>query len=130
MESTSNLQVIVDLYAAFTTGNAAAMSRPFNDQSVWVEPGNNTRSGVFRGPQAIAEHTTNCMQLTDGTWGTDVQEIVGGDRYVIVVERALGQRNGKSLGMMCCTMYEMADGAVAEMRVLPFDAQVWDDFWS
>jgi hypothetical protein len=57
MESTSNLQVIVDLYAAFATGNAAAMSRPFNDHSVWVESGNNTHSGVFRGPQAIAEHT-------------------------------------------------------------------------
>jgi ketosteroid isomerase-like protein len=106
------------------------MSRRFNDQSVWVESGNNVRSGVFRGPQAIAEHTMSCMRLTDGPWGTAVQEMVGGDTYVIVVERARGQRNGKSLETMCCTMYEMADGAVAEMRVLPFNAKVWDDFWS
>jgi hypothetical protein len=47
---------VADQPAAFATGNAAAMSRPFNDRSVWVESGNNTRSGVFRGPQAIAEH--------------------------------------------------------------------------
>lgn len=31
---------------------------------------------------------------------------------------------------MCATVYEMADGAVAEIRVLPFDATVWEDFWS
>jgi ketosteroid isomerase-like protein len=55
MASISNLQVIVDLYASFATGDAAAMSRPFNDESVWVESDNNVRSGAFRGVQAIGE---------------------------------------------------------------------------
>ncbi|OBG24596.1 nuclear transport factor 2 family protein [Mycobacterium sp. 852002-51057_SCH5723018] len=105
MASTSNLQVILDLYASFATGDAEAMSRPFNDESVWVEPGNTTRSGVFRGQQAIMGHAMSCMELTGGTWGTEVQEILGGDRYVIAVERALGQRNGASLDTCCATRF-------------------------
>jgi ketosteroid isomerase-like protein len=130
MNSISNRQVITDLYESFATGDAQAMFRAHNERTVWIEPGTNTRSGVFRGPDAIMQHVTNCMELTGGTWGTEVAEIIGGDNYVIVVERALAQRNGKSLALMCTTVYEMADGAVAEIRVLPFDAAVWEDFWS
>lgn len=130
MASKSNLQVILDLYAAFDTGDSEAMSRPFTDESVWVEPGNNLRSGVFRGQQGIFGHTMNCMELTGGTWATEVKEVVGGERHVVVLERALGQRNGKSLEMPCATVYDMVDGAITEMRVLPFDSEVWQDFWS
>jgi ketosteroid isomerase-like protein len=130
MTAESNRQIIVDMYESFATGDAQAMLRAHTEETVWVEPGTNIRSGAFRGPQAIGQHVVSCMEATGGTWGTDVVEIVGGDKYVIVVERALGQRNGKSLDLMCTTVYEMSDGTISEMRVLPFDAEVWDDFWS
>ena len=70
------------------------------------------------------------LQLTDGTLATEVQEIVGGEHYVVVVERATAQRNGRSRDMLCATSYQMVDGMVAEMRVLPFDSQEWQRFWA
>jgi hypothetical protein len=46
-----------------------------------------------------------------------------------VIERATAQRVGRSLDMMCATSFQMADGAITEMRVLPFDSQEWQRFW-
>jgi ketosteroid isomerase-like protein len=128
--NTSNRQAIADLYDSFLSGDPAPALAAFSDRSVWIEPGDNARSGIYRGPQEIAEHTVKCREMTDGTWGTDVLEIVGGDRFVIVVERALALRNGTALNMICNTVYEMTNGVVCEMRVLPYDGDAWNEFWS
>ena len=89
MQNMSNRQVIADLYKSFLNHDPEPALATFNDDSVWVEPGDNERSGVFRGVVEIAQHAIHCKELTDGTWGTDVVEIVGGDTCVIVVERSL-----------------------------------------
>ena len=130
MSSESNREAIAALYRSFEKGEPQPMLSVFDDDSLWSEPAGNVRAGVFRGAEAIAEHTRSCRAQTDGTWGTDVQEILGGEKYVVVVERALALRNGTSLNMLCNTIYEMADGKVAEMRVLPFDPEAWHEFWS
>ncbi len=126
----SNRQVIADLYKSFLNDNPEPALAAFNDDSAWVEPGDNERSGVFRGVVEIAQHAIHCAKLTDGTWGTDVVEIIGGDEFVVVVERSLALRNGTSLNMLVNTVYEMADGVVKEVRVLPYDCDTWDAFWS
>ncbi len=130
MNSTTNRDAIAGLYRSFIDAERQPALSVFTDESVWTEPEGNVRAGVFRGARAIAEHTNFCMDQTDGTWGTDVQEILGGEKYVVVVERALALRNGISLNMLCNTIYEMADGLVVEMRVLPFDPEAWHHFWS
>jgi ketosteroid isomerase-like protein len=68
--------------------------------------------------------------LTDGTIATKVKEILSGENYVAVVERATAKRKGGVLDMDCCSVYTMRDGKIAELRVLPFDAAAWDEFWS
>ena len=119
---------IVDLYKSFLAD--ALVLTPFNHDSVWIETGDNVRSGIFRGQAEIGEHSLHCRQMTDGTLGTDVLEVLGGHNFVVVVERALALRNGTSLNMLCNTVFEIANGSIAEMRKLPFDPMVWDEFWS
>jgi len=47
-----------------------------------------------------------------------------------VLERATAKRKGRVLDMDCCSMYRLHEGKIAELRVLPFDAVTWDEFWS
>jgi ketosteroid isomerase-like protein len=129
MDAAANLKLIEDLYGAYLTGDLEAILRPFNDQSVWIELGDNQRTGRFRGATGLLEHSMRNLELTGGTLATEVQEIVGGGKYVVVIERATAQRAGRSLDMLCATSYLMADGAVAEVRMLPFDSQEWQRFW-
>jgi ketosteroid isomerase-like protein len=129
MDSAANLELIKELYGAYISGDLEAVLRPFNDQSVWIELGDNQRTGVFRGATGLLEHSMRNLELTDGTLATELQEVVGGERFVVAIERATAQRNGRSLDMLCATSYQMADGMVAEMRVLPFDSQEWQRFW-
>jgi ketosteroid isomerase-like protein len=129
MDAATNHDVIQQLYGAYTSGDLEAILRPFNDQSVWIELGDNQRTGVFHGATGLLEHSMRNLELTNGTLATEVQEIAGGEKYVVVVERATAQRNDRSLDMLCATSYQMVDGMVAEMRVLPFDSQEWQRFW-
>jgi ketosteroid isomerase-like protein len=41
-----------------------------------------------------------------------------------------GDRNGRVLDMDCCSVYTLREDKIAELHVLPFDAAVWDEFWS
>ncbi|MBB5160565.1 nuclear transport factor 2 family protein [Mycobacterium sp. AZCC_0083] len=129
MDAAANLKLIQDLYDAYISGDLQAIMRPFNDQSVWIELGDTQRAGVFRGATGLLEHAMRNQELTDGSLTTEVQEIVGGEKYVVVVERATAQRKGRALDMLCATSYQMANGVVAEMRVLPFDSREWQQFW-
>lgn len=128
MGATPNHKVIQELYAAYLSGDLEAILKPFNDQSVWIELGDNRRTGVFHGATGILEHALRNQELTDGTLTTEAQEILGGENYV-VVERATAQRRDRALDMQCATTYHMGGGVVAEMRVLPFDGQEWQRFW-
>jgi ketosteroid isomerase-like protein len=129
MDAAANVALIQDLYGAYISGDLEAILRPFNDQSVWIELGENQRTGVFRGATGLLEHSMQNLELTDGTLATEVQEIVGGEKYVVVIERATAQRAGRALDVLCATSFHMADGVVAEIRVLPFDSQECQRFW-
>jgi ketosteroid isomerase-like protein len=126
----SNLQVIADLYKSFISLDPEPALAAFNDDSVWFEPGDNERAGEYRGVVEIAQHANHCQELCDGNWGTEVLEMLAGDQFVVVVERALALRNGSSLNMMVNTVYEMTNGVVKRLRVLPYDAEEWNAFWS
>jgi ketosteroid isomerase-like protein len=128
--SASNREIIADLYRSFVSDDPNPMLAAFNDDSIWVEAGTNLRSGVYSGVSEIVRHSVDCRSLTDATIGTDVLEILAGERFVVVVERALALRNGTTLNMLCNDVFEMADGAVTHFRILPFDPGAWDAFWS
>ena len=130
MTSASNRKIIADLYESFVIDDPNPVLTAFNDDSVWTEPGSNARAGVFRGVAEITEHAAHCRSLTDGTIGTDVLEILAGERFVVVVERALALRNGTTLNMLCNDLYELADGVVTQFRIVPFDPPAWNAFWS
>jgi ketosteroid isomerase-like protein len=80
MDAAANVALIQDLYGAYISGDLEAILRPFNDQSVWIELGENQRTGVFRGATGLLEHSMQNLELTDGTLATEVQEIVGGSQ--------------------------------------------------
>jgi ketosteroid isomerase-like protein len=129
MDAAANHTLIEELYEAYVTADLEAILKPFNDQSVWIELGDNQRTGVFRGATGLLEHAMRNLELTDGTLATELQESVGGERFVVAIERATALRAGRSLDMLCATSYQMTGGMVAEMRVLPFDSQEWQRFW-
>jgi ketosteroid isomerase-like protein len=126
----TNGKAIANLYGSFLTRDPGPALAVFNDDSIWIEPGDNLRSGTYRGLAEIVKHADHCKEMVDGNWGTDVLEMLPGNRYVVVVEKALALRNGTSLNMVVNTIYEMPNGIVTSFRSLPFDPDEWDAFWA
>jgi ketosteroid isomerase-like protein len=129
MDATANAGVIDALYQAYVTGDLAAFDA-YTEDSVWHELGLNERTGVYKGMQAIIEHGMQLAALTDGTIATQVIEILPGEDHVAVLERATAKRKGRTLDMVCCSVYRLNEAKIAELNVLPFDAAAWDEFWS
>lgn len=129
MDASTNARVIEAVYDAYVTGDLSAFDA-YTDDSVWRELGDNERSGVYQGMQAIVEHGMQLAVLTDGTIATQVKAILPGDEYVAVIERATAKRKDRVLDMDCCSVYTLRDAKIAELNVLPFDAAAWNEFWS
>lgn len=87
MTAAANHELIQDLHGAYTSGDLdlEAILRPFNDQSVWIELGDNQRT-AYCGATGLLEHSMRNLELTNGTLATEGQEIAGGEPYVVVVE--------------------------------------------
>ncbi len=130
MSATSNRKAIAALYESFLNHDRTPAMAAFTDDTIWDEPDGNERSGQFRGVVEIALHAIHCRKLTDSTFGTDVLEILAGERHVVVIERSLALRNGTSLNMLVNTVYEMQDGIISKVRILPYDPEQWNEFWS
>jgi ketosteroid isomerase-like protein len=129
-QTRSNRQVIADAYQGIFEGDPDRSAVAFTDDSVWVHRDGNAISGNYRGAAEILAHTTNCWKMTDGTLRTEVLEILGGERFVVVIERLRAVRNGISLDTLINTVFEMTDGTVTTMRTLPTDVEVWNAFWA
>jgi ketosteroid isomerase-like protein len=68
---------------------------------------------------------------TQGTLSLQVQGTCVVDGMIVVVARATGRRNGKSLEQDLITTYRLnRDGKIRERRVFLEDSGSNDEFWS
>ena len=52
------------------------------------------------------------------------------DGRVIGIHRNTAERNGKTLDVTCCIVFEIEDGRVVDGREHFYDLYAWDEFWS
>jgi uncharacterized protein len=116
-------------YDAFAAGEQGP-GLPLADDVVWTDVGHNARAGVFRGKEAVLSHIADVVALTNQTLVSEADALAGTDEYVFSIERVSARRGDRALDARVCTVCRLRDNKVAEIRVFPFDATAWDEFWS
>ena len=131
MNEHPNAQRIRDLFGAFRSGDVAAIENAVAADAVWHFPGRAGRlAGSHRGREAIFAFLGRVMELTDGTFGLELEDVVAGEERAVALFRGHGTRGGKTLDNPTCLVVRLKDGKATEIHEFVWNLFEVDDFWS
>ncbi len=132
MSAQANLDLVRKGYAAFSAGDAEALSAMMSPDCVHIVPGSSPLSGPHKGVNNVLGLYGQLAERTAGSIKVDLQDVVsdGGDR-VIAIHRSTGTRpDGRSLSMQEALLFTISDGKVAEIQDFFADIAAHDAFWA
>lgn len=125
-----NEELVRKGYAAFLSGDMATMDQLLADDIVWHAPGRNQLSGTFNGKQEVFASFQKVFELTGGTFGLEIHDVLANDEHAVVLVRATGERDGKKLDDKSVQVFHMKDSKVVEEWLHPGDLYATDEFWT
>jgi ketosteroid isomerase-like protein len=117
-------------YEAFAGGDLQAVQEFFADDILWHAPGRNPLSGDYKGAQEVLAFLGKTMEMSGGTFGLDVHDLLADDEHGVALVVARGQRQGKSLEDRQVHVMHIQGGKVAEFWAHPGDQYAVDEFWA
>lgn len=130
MSTVENAALVRRIFDAFATKNGFALREAFAPDAVWRVPGTGTMAGTFEGRDQIFGFLGRLPKETDGTYSSELIDVLASDERAAALYRARGQRHGRSLELDQVLLFRIAHGLVQEVLALPSDATVFDAFWS
>ena len=125
-----NAALVQRAYQAFGQRDLDTLRSLFAADAAWHSPGRHPLAGEHRGLDAILRFLGRLMQPGNGTFTLEVRDVLANDRHVVVLQQAIGSRDGKMLDTSECVVFTVRDGKIAEVRSHFFDLYALDEFWS
>lgn len=117
-------------YQAFNRGDVTAVMEMLDDSIAFVVPGKSLQSGRFSGKDEVRRYFSILKKHTSGTHRLEVEDVVAKDDRVVVVTRALGERDAARFDMTVVHIWRLDGGKLTELLLLPTDQYAFDEFWS
>jgi uncharacterized protein (TIGR02246 family) len=125
-----NEAVVRRIFDAFARQDGFRLRDVFADDAVWTVPGDGVMAGTFRGRDAIFRFLARLPKETDGTYRSQLLDVLASDERAAALYRASGERRGRRLDLDQVLLFRLRDGVVAEVLALPSDARVFEEFWA
>jgi ketosteroid isomerase-like protein len=125
-----NEEPVRSAYDAFARRDMPALMEMFSDEITFVVPGRSIQSGTFSGEEEVGRYFSLVGAHTEGSHRVEVLDMLANDSRVIVLVRALGRRDDQVFDMTLVHIWELVDGKLAKMSLLPADQYAFDAFWS
>jgi ketosteroid isomerase-like protein len=123
--------VVHRFYAAFAARDLEAVGACFHPDAVWTLPGTSPIAGRHTGWPAIRDDfLARAAQLGRGSFDARLLDVAAGERYVVAIQHAVGDHDGKRLDITACQLIRVEDGLIVEVRGHYSDQQALDAFWS
>ena len=84
----------------------------------------------YRGPEAIFRFLGRLPKETDGTYRSELVDVLASDGRAAALYRASGQRRGKRLDLDQVLLFRLERGSVTEVLALPSDPAAFEEFWA
>lgn len=101
-------------YAAFSTGDFAALNEFFADDILWHVGGRNQYTRDYRGRDEVYRLFGTLAEASGGTFGIEVHAILADDEHGIAMVVTRATRNGKSFEIKEAHVFHLRDGKVVE----------------
>jgi ketosteroid isomerase-like protein len=125
-----NAALVGRIFAAFARKEGFALRGLFAEDAVWTVPGQGVMAGVYRGREEIFRFLARLPKETDGTYGSELVDVLASDRRAAALYRARGTRHGRTLELDQILLFRIEDGLVREVLALPSDPEAFETFWA
>jgi len=130
MAAAENEALVRRIFDAFARKEGFALRGLFADDAVWTVPGGGAMAGVYRGRDEIFRFLARLPKETDGTYGSELVDVLASDERVAALYRARGARHGRVLELEQVLLFRISEGLVREVLALPSDPEAFERFWA
>ena len=125
-----NEDVVRRIFGAFADKQGFALRDLFAADAVWIVPGDGAMAGVHRGRDSIFRFLARLPKETDGTYTSQLVDVLVSDDRAVALYRASGERHGRRLDLDQVLLFRIEDGLVSEVLALPSDPGAFEAFWA
>jgi uncharacterized protein len=122
--------VVRRLYAAVNNRDLPAAAACFTPDARWTLPGRSPIAGTHVGwAQIFGQFLAKLGPLSGGTFRAELLDVAVGERFVVAVQHATAELEGRTLDVTGCQLMEITDGRISQVRGHYSDQEALDAFW-
>lgn len=126
----ANAALIRNAYEAFGRGDTQSVFAVFAENILWHVPGRGPLSRDYRGHAEVGGFFEHFMDLSEGTFRIQIDEILANGDRVVVLCTETARRAGRSWSSPQVHVWTVKDGRATAFREYEGDQQGEDEFWS
>jgi uncharacterized protein (TIGR02246 family) len=130
VSAAANAAIVRQIFDAFARKEGLALRGLFADDAVWSVPGRGAMAGRYEGREAIFRFLAKLPKETDGTYGSELVDVLASDDRAAALYRASGERHGRRLDLDQVLLFRIEGGLVHEVLALPSDPAAFEAFWA
>jgi uncharacterized protein len=130
VSAADNAAIVRRIFDAFARKEGLALRGLFADDAVWSVPGRGAMAGLYQGREAIFRFLAKLPKETDGTYGSQLIDVLASDDRAAAVYTARGTRHGRTLELPQILLFEIDEGLVRHVLALPSDPEAFEAFWA
>lgn len=130
MAAAENAAIVRRIFDAFARKEGLALRGLFAEDAVWSVPGRGIMAGDYEGREAIFRFLAKLPKETDGTYGSELIDVLASEDRAAALYRARGTRHGRSLELEQVLLFRIQGGLVQSVLALPTDPDAFEAFWA
>jgi uncharacterized protein len=130
MAAAENEAVVRRIFDAFARQEGLALRGLFAEDAVWSVPGRGVMAGTYEGREAIFRFLAKLPKETDGTYASELIDVLASQDRAAALYRARGTRHGRTLELDQVLLFRIDDGLVRRVLALPSDPEAFESFWA
>jgi uncharacterized protein len=130
MAAAENEAIVRRIFDAFARKEGLALRGLFAEGAVWSVPGRGVMAGVYEGRDAIFRFLAKLPRETDGTYASELIDVLASDDRAAALYRARGTRHGRTLELDQVLLFSIDGGLVRRVLALPSDPEAFESFWA
>ncbi len=125
-----DVHVVRSFYDAVAARDLSAAAACFTPDAVWHLPGASVISGDHVGWAAIRDDfLARLGPMSGNTFRAELLDVAQGGSYVVAIQHATGDYQGRKLDITGCQLITLSDGLIATVRGHYSDQAQLDAFW-
>ena len=130
MPAAENEAMVRRIFDAFASKEGFALRGLFAEDAEWNVPGRGVMAGMYRGRDEIFRFLARLPKETEGTYNSELVDVLTSDGRAAALYRARGTRHGRTLELDQVLLFTIEAGLVQRVLALPSDPDAFVSFWA